>query len=307
MLRITGMKVKVRGPGEAHRFLANISFFSHGSPFPVGGLTDQVYTDAFGKVFDKHTTETQEAMYLLIVRGCILPYRGAKKKGIKKRDVESPEPSNTTEPEVRRKITRLSKRALSSPDAFPLVQYALSEAADLPIKPKKRAKTKASPSPTLRYETSFSLSCQSESVTPRMVEIKPPIYGSPTESEIVPPEIVQPSTLSSLSQGDFLCIIIEEGNILEYDTEAISVALDIEMTASKVHISKAKPQFQPDISLNVEPPSELEVPSSESLALVPQKPAIIVAVSPLAMIEDRVGSEESRGSKQISRVKEAEL
>ncbi|ERN04512.1 hypothetical protein AMTR_s00081p00121960 [Amborella trichopoda] len=42
--------------------------------------------------------------------------------------------------------------AISIPNASPLIQSASSEAADLPPRAKKRAKMKASPSPTLPSE-----------------------------------------------------------------------------------------------------------------------------------------------------------
>ncbi|XP_020518766.1 uncharacterized protein LOC110006685 isoform X1 [Amborella trichopoda] len=60
MLRIAGMKASFRWPREARKFLAKISFFSRGSPFPGGGPTYQVYVDAFGEIFDGCTTEAKE-------------------------------------------------------------------------------------------------------------------------------------------------------------------------------------------------------------------------------------------------------
>ncbi|ERN13955.1 hypothetical protein AMTR_s00021p00140800 [Amborella trichopoda] len=61
---------------------------------------------------------------------------------------------DTTIPE-KRKSTQLSKRALSSLDVSPFVPAASNEGVDLPLRPKKHAKTKASPSLTLPSEGDF--------------------------------------------------------------------------------------------------------------------------------------------------------
>ncbi|ERN10388.1 hypothetical protein AMTR_s00026p00135840 [Amborella trichopoda] len=76
MLKIVGMKAMFRGLGEARKLLADISFFANGSPFLVGGPTDNVYRDAFGEVFNGLIKETKKTMYFVSVRGCILPFRG---------------------------------------------------------------------------------------------------------------------------------------------------------------------------------------------------------------------------------------
>ncbi|ERN10353.1 hypothetical protein AMTR_s00026p00072130 [Amborella trichopoda] len=76
MLKIVGMKAVFRESEEARKLLIDASFFTSGSPLPVGGPTDNVYMDAFGEVFDGVTMETKEVMYLLSVRSCILMYRG---------------------------------------------------------------------------------------------------------------------------------------------------------------------------------------------------------------------------------------
>ncbi|ERM96683.1 hypothetical protein AMTR_s00001p00272760 [Amborella trichopoda] len=70
------MKAVFRGPGEARKLLIDISFFVSGCPFLVGGPINSVYIDAFGEIFDGWTMETKETMYLVSVRGCILPFRG---------------------------------------------------------------------------------------------------------------------------------------------------------------------------------------------------------------------------------------
>ncbi|ERM95280.1 hypothetical protein AMTR_s00008p00085400 [Amborella trichopoda] len=127
---------------------------------------------------------------------------------------------------------------------------------------------------------SFSLSCHSESISAPMVEtvcivMEAPSDGGPTDVVSTELEIVEPSTLSPPGQTDFPCVITEEAGNLDDDIKAISVVPDIEVTASKVPIStvlEAEPRFQPD------------APSSETLTLVPHKPAIIVEVPPLVVV-----------------------
>ncbi|ERN16650.1 hypothetical protein AMTR_s00051p00126730 [Amborella trichopoda] len=110
----------------------------------------------------------------------------------------------------------------------------------------------------------------------------------------------------SFSQGDFLCTITKERNILEVEDEAISVALNIEITTLKVVAPttlEAEPQSQQDASPSktmelvivstpempilaisyVEPPSKENTPFSEFLALVLREPIIVVDVPPLVM------------------------
>ncbi|ERN20666.1 hypothetical protein AMTR_s00070p00179750 [Amborella trichopoda] len=152
---------------------------------------------------------------------------------------------------------------------------------------KKRAKTKASASPTL----SSAVTILVQETIPAVVTTQP----SPS---------VQSSTLSPLSQGAFLCTITEEENILEDETEAIGGASDVEVTISEIlapTTSEAKPQ--PDVpssttlELMVVPTSEvpiltllevgasskLDILLSEPLALVSQETTIIVEVPPLVV------------------------
>ncbi|ERN04949.1 hypothetical protein AMTR_s00080p00137790 [Amborella trichopoda] len=136
---------------------------------------------------------------------------------------------------------------------------------DLPPRLKKRAKTKASPNPTLPSEvtvhvqetvpevvvaqpsssgqTTFNLSRRSESAPPPIVEIEAPLAEKPTE-----PIVVQCPTLSSLSQENFLCTITEEGHILEKHSEANGIALNVEVTTSKVlALTTLESEPQPDV------------------------------------------------------------
>ncbi|ERN11818.1 hypothetical protein AMTR_s00020p00029440 [Amborella trichopoda] len=67
-------------PGDARKILTMATFFTKGNPFPVGGPSDKVFLDGFGKSLDRPTMDTGEAMYLASVRGCILTYRGISDK-----------------------------------------------------------------------------------------------------------------------------------------------------------------------------------------------------------------------------------
>ncbi|ERM93464.1 hypothetical protein AMTR_s00132p00058170 [Amborella trichopoda] len=70
------MKAVHREPGEACRLLTKDTFFTKGNPFLMGGPSDKIFPNSFGKSLIMATTDTGEAMYLMGVRGCILPYRG---------------------------------------------------------------------------------------------------------------------------------------------------------------------------------------------------------------------------------------
>ncbi|ERN15348.1 hypothetical protein AMTR_s00036p00141250 [Amborella trichopoda] len=106
------------------------------------------------------------------------------------------------------------------------------------------------PSQTSFGQTSLSISYRSKSVLPLVIKTTTPVADDPIE-----PEIVQSSTLSPLSYGDFLCTITIEGNILDDGTGAISVAPDTEITAPEVPSSTIS---------EVEPPSKPDVPLSEA-------------------------------------------
>ncbi|ERN07019.1 hypothetical protein AMTR_s00141p00100970, partial [Amborella trichopoda] len=168
------------------------------------------------------------------------PKKGAKQKGTKKKkDVESPEPSLVAELEVHRKSTRLRKRALSSLDASPSIHFASSEATDLTSKPKKHAKTKASPSPTLPSEV-----------------------AAPIQETIPKVVTTQPVHLKEI----FLKLILKQSK----------APLDIEATASKVPTPttlEEEPQSQPDASLSktlklvVVPPPEVPISAVPNVEL----------------------------------------
>ncbi|ERN02516.1 hypothetical protein AMTR_s00083p00066470 [Amborella trichopoda] len=96
------------------------------------------------------------------------------------------------------------------------------------LKPRKHSKTKASPIPVLSPEVLTPI----QETIPETVVVEssasdhisksaplPPveIAISPTDSP-VEPVTVQSSTRSSLSQGDFFCTVIAEGDILDIET-----------------------------------------------------------------------------------------
>ncbi|ERM95480.1 hypothetical protein AMTR_s00008p00266590 [Amborella trichopoda] len=76
MLKIAKMKAVVREPDAVRELLTDTSFFACEIPFLVGSPSDNIFIDAFGLVLNKAVTDTREAMYLMSVRGCILPFRG---------------------------------------------------------------------------------------------------------------------------------------------------------------------------------------------------------------------------------------
>ncbi|ERM97974.1 hypothetical protein AMTR_s00117p00108650 [Amborella trichopoda] len=231
-----------------------------------------------------------------------LEMRVKRTRTIKNKDIENLERSTIADPKVHRKSTQMSKRALSSLDASPSIPSASSGGVDLPPRLKKHAKMKASPSPSLPSEVIAPVQDTIPEIVVTQQEMEAPIADNHNG-----PEIVQSPTLSSLSQGDFLCTIIEEGNILEEDTEAIGVVPDIKATTLKVPasiVSEAEPQPQSDASSSktlqlvtvpipeapilivpyVGPPSKLDTPSSASLALLPKESTIVAEVPYLIMI-----------------------
>ncbi|ERM97982.1 hypothetical protein AMTR_s00117p00123640 [Amborella trichopoda] len=151
-----------------------------------------------------------------------------------------------------KKSARQSKRALSSSYAFPSIPPASSKGIDIPPRPKKCAKTKASPSPISPSEVitptqevirkaagaqSSASGRGSESAPLPSIDTEAPLADSPTD-----PVTVQSLTRSSLSPGDFIYSITEEGDI----TEAICEAPDVEVAIPEISTpitSDAEPQL----------------------------------------------------------------
>ncbi|ERN18159.1 hypothetical protein AMTR_s00054p00147360 [Amborella trichopoda] len=77
------MRATVREPDAVCELLTDASFLAHGGPFRIGRPSDGIFIDAFGLALDKAVTETFEAMYLVRVRGCIIPFKGAGCKRLK--------------------------------------------------------------------------------------------------------------------------------------------------------------------------------------------------------------------------------
>ncbi|ERM95485.1 hypothetical protein AMTR_s00008p00267170 [Amborella trichopoda] len=65
MLKIFEKTAVPKEPEGIRELLIDTSLFINGSPFLVGGLSNNVFIDSFDRVLDEATTETKEAMYLL--------------------------------------------------------------------------------------------------------------------------------------------------------------------------------------------------------------------------------------------------
>ncbi|ERN06601.1 hypothetical protein AMTR_s00058p00155790 [Amborella trichopoda] len=129
-----------------------------------------------------------------------IPKQGSKKKRARKNKVvEVSEPVVVAALEVPRKSTR--KRTMPSPTVPLVVPDASSGRVALPSRPKKHTKMRASPCPSHLSEAATPsiqetiVSQQAESTPPLVVKAE----ARPAE-RLVEPEIVQPLTLSPLSQ-----------------------------------------------------------------------------------------------------------
>ncbi|ERN09218.1 hypothetical protein AMTR_s00014p00255130 [Amborella trichopoda] len=76
MLKVAGMKALVRELDAIYELLTDTYFFTRERSFPIGGPFDNIFIDAFGLALNNAIIETKEAMYLMSVHGCILPFRG---------------------------------------------------------------------------------------------------------------------------------------------------------------------------------------------------------------------------------------
>ncbi|ERN16523.1 hypothetical protein AMTR_s00031p00105870 [Amborella trichopoda] len=203
--------------------------------------------------------------------------RREKKKGArKKKGAEGSEPHRAAEPIILKKVTHLSKSVASNSKALLLTPSAPCK-IDVPPRSGKHLKIKASLSLPFPPEVvtptqekileavvvaSSSSSHLLESAAPPSIEIEAYLSENPYE-----PVTMKSQTRSSLSQGDFLCTITEEGEILY--TESIGEAPGDEVY-TLVPLDKgalSKPM------------------SSELLALISQELAAIAKVPPLVLTD----------------------
>ncbi|XP_020529645.1 uncharacterized protein LOC110008176 [Amborella trichopoda] len=227
-----------------------------------------------------------------------IPEQGSKKKRLrKKKVVEVSEAIVITAPKVPEKSIR--KNTMSSPIIRPMAPVTSSEGVTLPPRPEKRVNMGATSSPihileattpipkivstvvktqpSISGQTSFKLSRQVESAPPLIVEKEAPLAERP-----VKPVIEQTLDLSPLSQGDLLCTITEEGDILEAEPEVMDEAPVV--TTSEVSapvISEAKPQtFAPsNATLELVLVLSSKAPIS-TISYVETKPAHVVEAVP---------------------------
>ncbi|ERM97996.1 hypothetical protein AMTR_s00117p00138510 [Amborella trichopoda] len=211
------------------------------------------------------------------------PKQARQRRREKKEASGSSEPTTTPKPAVFRKSARLSKRT-SSQDASPSLQLVSGEAHDLPPRPKKSVKSKASFSPTplpevmcsvhelaipayhnpinfswsdfFQLELSFrDYPCPHNGNNCVVIEAT---NGGMTNALSTDHEVVHCSTFSSPGQAHFTCTIIEEVGGLDSGIGLISVVHDTDIEALKVPNSLVS---------DTEPKSESDSPVNQSLLL----------------------------------------
>ncbi|ERN08510.1 hypothetical protein AMTR_s00152p00086920 [Amborella trichopoda] len=198
---------------------------------------------------------------------------------------------------------KLEKRMRASP-----CPIRISEAATTPLQ--ETMIVVAATRPALSSQTSFRLSRQVESTSPPVVEAE----ATPAERP-VDPKVVQPPTLSPLSQGDLFCAITEEGDILVVGIEMIDEATVVttpEVPGPAISKTETQTFFPSEATLelvavpslkalisviaHVKAAPDPHIPSSEPSVLASPEPTVLVEITPLVVVSSVPSSTSSTAS-----------